>query len=253
MRVRRSPRLGRLGALAAVLACVPSLVACGVFAEQPVIPTPTLPPGANRLQNPGFEAGTQYWTSPDGTANPAFTPDGAIVHSGAQSAHLELRGSADDVGSRVVGGVQVLPAPEFPEVVSGFYYVARWEPPEPFQYIEVGVAVHGGNHPDGLDLHQVRFLLAGAPREPFTLLNGRFQFLNRDQPEAGRWVYFSYPVREAFRTQLGWDPLGWDYIDLSFEVRYDEKDPGKAAAADVYVDDLYAGTQALDPNRPPDD
>ena len=92
-----------------------------------------------------------------------------------------------------------------------------------------------------------------TPEDPFRLSNARYVYLNRDDPAVGEWTYFSYPVLDAVRKALGWDPVGWDYIETFFEARYDAKTLGTVADADVYYDDLYLGPQAFNPNRPPDE
>jgi hypothetical protein len=227
--------------------------ACGVFAEQPVIATPTPAFDANALDNAGFENGPEPWYVREQEGWSSFTIADAMAHTGAHSLKLELRGDEQDVRTGIAGAIQRIEGDVFPEYISGYYYVDHWQSIEPFQYLQFVVSVHGGDHPDGGDIHQIRVPIAGAPRQPFDLSNAQFLFLSRDDPKVGEWTYFSYPILDGFSTRLGWDPVGWDYIEVFFETRYDQKLEGTTASADVYFDDLYMGPQTFNPNRPPED
>jgi hypothetical protein len=251
MRIRRWWRFGRLGAVAALCACASA--ACGVFAEQPVIATPTPAVHGNILSNAGFEDGSEPWQTRDRGDWRPFAVSDALARTGANSLQLALNGEAGAEGSQVVGAVQRLNGDAFPEFVAGFYYVDEWQSAETSPYIEFVVTIYGGNHPDGLPVHEARFIIAGASREPFTLLDGQFIFLSRNQPAKGEWTYFSYPILEAIRKRLVWDPAGWESLELSLEVRYDEKPAGEVIGAEVYFDDVYLGSQLLNPNDSPDD
>jgi hypothetical protein len=251
MRTRGWKWLRSFGVLAAVSCGIVASTACGVFAEQPVVSTPTAVLDPNRLQNAGFESGEAPWYALEQGEWRRFAIADGFARTGEHSLKLELRGEEAAERTRIAGAIQRIEggAP-FPEFLSGYYYVDRWEPIEPFQYLQFVVSIHGGNHPDGGDIHQVRFIVAGAQRPPFTLSNAVFLFLRRGQPDIGEWTYFSYPILDAVRTRLGWDPVDWEFIEVFFEVRYDQKTIGTVAAADVYYDDLYIGQQALNPNRP---
>ena len=237
--------------LLASLALAPLVAACGLFDELPPVPTPT-PTAANIIQNPGFESGSDPWRALD---QPTWRPYGisdSVARSGTHSLELSLRGEAGELNTRITGAMQPVAAPLFPEYVSGFYRVDDWEPAATFQYMQFVVVVRGADFGDGAPVHEVRFPIAGIEREPFTLSNARFLFLSRNPPVKGQWTYFGYPVKQAFQTRLGKVPERWDSIELFFEVRYD----GKAAeqgvtSAHVYYDDLYAGPQIDNPNRPP--
>jgi hypothetical protein len=253
MRERRRGRFGLIGAVATAAACALASAGCGVFAEEPIVPTATPQDHGNAVQNAGFEDGAEPWHGRELPDWRPFAVSDVRPRTGDLSLSLELSGGAEDQGSRVAGAVQRVASDAFPEFLSGYYYVEDWEHSGVRPYLEFVVSVYGGNHPDGGGLHEARFVIAGAPREPFTLLNGRFIFLSRDDPEPGEWTYFSYPVLETIRTHLGWDPSGWEYVELSLELRYDEKGAGSTASAHVYFDDLYVGPQIFNPNRPPDD
>jgi hypothetical protein len=230
------------------LLCALLFAACGVFAEQPSVapPTPLIQP--NVLANPGFEDGADPWYAGAPDWQP-FTVNNARPRSGALSLELDLRGDEQAPGAAIAGATQRLQGDAFAEFISGYYYVDDWQPAQGFQYLDVVITINGGNHPDGAAVHELHLLLAGAPEEPASLTSGQSVFLSRDEPAVGEWVYFSYPVLEAIRTHLGWDPIGWESIDVALTVRYDQKTPGAAAAATVYYDDLYFGPQVFNPNR----
>jgi hypothetical protein len=129
--------------------------------------------------------------------------------------------------------------------VSGYYFVDAWEPGDADPYIGVTLSIHGGNNPDGSSIHELRLVLAGTTAPPPPVAGAAYVFLSRDEPATGGWKYFAYPVLEAVRTRLGWDPIGWEHIDLSFELRYAAAEPSTPGAARVYFDDLYLGPQQL--------
>lgn len=226
--------------------------ACGLFEELPPVPTAT-PLAGNTIVNGGFEDGNVPWGSPASPDRQSFEISGDIALTGSRSLALALEGNAAATGTRIGGAVQAVTATEFPEVLSGFYFVEAWQPGSALPYIEFVVAVRGGDFGDGLPSHEIRFVLAGATRPPLELAAAaKYVFINRDQPKAGEWTYFSYPVHFAFETNWGKAPTRWDAIDLSFEVRYDGRTAGEdATSVRMFFDDLYFGQQILDPNRPP--
>ncbi|MEX2224969.1 MAG: hypothetical protein WEB52_00815 [Dehalococcoidia bacterium] len=249
--MRRRWRLGQRGALAIAGLGAFACAACGVFAEQPVIAAPTPAVQPNVLQNAGFEQGADPWfaASPDRQ----FRVTNLKPGTGTLSLRLELPAGDAAPGPRIAGATQRIVSDTFPEFVSGYYYVDSWESPGMSPYVEFVVSIRGGGHPDGSELHEVHFMLGGAAREPFTSPTEAFVFLSRDEPSTGQWTYFSYPVPEAIRSRLGWDPIGWEYLELSLAVRDREGAADGAAVADVYFDDLYLGPQLFNPNRPEDD
>ena len=182
-----------------------------------------------------------------------FSISDSVAHSGTHSLSLNLAGDASETGTRLVGGVQTIRTTEFPEYLSGFYRVDDWRPAATYQYIQAVVAVHGGDFGDAFPVHEIRFALAGLTRTPFVVPYAQFVFLNRAAPVLHQWVYFDYPLRQAFTTGPGKLPTRWDSIDIRLEVRYDAKTAVEGATSgQVYFDDLYAGPQAANPNRPPD-
>jgi hypothetical protein len=232
-------------ALAALFAA-----ACGLFDAPPPAPT-AAPSTANFLKNGGLSQ-AEGWSARNDPAWSPFTISDSIGHSGMHSLALRLRGDESATGTHIAGAMQTLTPAAFPEYVSGFYRVDEWNATAPFQYLEVAVRVNGGDFPDGGTVHEVRLALAGASRDPEQPWNARYVFLSRNAPVQGRWIYFGYSLRHAFASRMGHLPEKWDSIDISFEARYDGKTAGAATSADVYYDDLYAGPQVSNPNRPPD-
>jgi hypothetical protein len=225
----------RVARLLVPIACAAWSVACGVFDESPVVPAPT-PSGENLLADGGFEGGATAWT--------AFPPAGAhevtssAAHGGASSMALRLSPSVSQLAV-----TQVLNPSTFPEFVSGFYRVDQW--PEEGAFLQFVVSARGAA-PD--ETREVRFVIAGvstAPDEENSPLV-RYVFLSRDDPVVGEWTYFAYPVRYAFQVTTGRVPEAWTSIDVSVEAR----SLTGAIESTAYFDDLYAGPQAGNPNRP---
>jgi len=226
--------------------------ACSVLEEAASPPTATPGVVANVLVNGGFEGGEGPWTFREQAEWFGFEIARAPVRSGEGSLHLALRDDGGAATVHIAGAVQEVNPREFPEFVSGYYRVEDWQPHDvAFQYVQFVVIVYGGgDRDDDFDL-QIRFPLAGAAREPFLIANAKWVFLSRGPPPTGEWVYFGYPLRQAFIDRWGKAPAVWDRIELFLEVRYDGKKAGDAGmSADVYFDDVYLGTQLGNPNRP---
>jgi hypothetical protein len=203
-------------------------------------------PAGNLFGNPGFEEGAQPWFSLESEAWGApFTVSTAQARSGASSGLLTLR-SEDGGAARVYGIVQDVSPGEFPELLSGAYYVERWEQGTPKQYLQAVVIVWGAdNAPSGLgdvENHQIRYVLAGVDAPPLAISNARYIMLGSGAPATGQWVPFERNVREDFEQQWGAAPKGFDSLRVFFEVRWDERDASDGPlAADVYYDDLFLG------------
>ena len=130
------------GALSrALLACAAVallLAACGGSKRSPeptCTPTQAAPAPGNVLQNGGFEAGSDPWTSlttPD-WGRP-FVVSQQKAHSGSNSAYLQLR-SEDCGATKVYGVVQEISPGQLPETLSGYYCVDRWEKGTARQYL----------------------------------------------------------------------------------------------------------------------
>jgi hypothetical protein len=219
-------------------------------------PRPTLTPGAyvpppgtaNLFGNPGFEEGTDYWFSLR-AEQAVETSD--VAHSGQASAYLKMRDPPEASGAKVYYLVQEVAPPAFPELISGYYRVDNWVRGTEKQYLQFVVIVFAPTNLEGaFPNHQIRFLLAGISEEPFAISNAFFKFLSREDPRQGEWVYFESNIRKDFEELWKAVPEGYSKIRLLFEVRYDDKEVGQPAEADVYYDDLYMGPADANPNKP---
>jgi hypothetical protein len=207
-------------------------------------PTAQSSPGTsatgNQFPNGGFEDGREPWYS---LKPPDFILSSDIAHSGAASAHLQMREGTDAEGAKVFYLVQEITPEEFPEVLSGYYRVENWKKGTRKQYLQFVVIVFGAdNAPGNFPNHQIRYPLAGIDSPPFPIGNAKFLFIGRDEPVQGEWVPFERNVRQDFIDVWGAVPEGFDKIRVLFEVRYDDKKVGEGPVeGDVYYDDLYFG------------
>ncbi len=234
-----------LGALA--------LSACGSDGDIETTLTPSArPEGANLFANPSFEEGPEPWISLETSAwGKPFSVSQRQVQSGANSALLELRSMEEGAGAaRRYGVVQELDLEEFPDVLSGYYYVERWEQETPKQYLQVAFIVFdAANIPPeaGASNFQVRYVLAGVPEPPFQLTNGRFVMVGTEAPVLGQWVYFERNVRRDFEDLWGVVPDGFSKLRILFEVNWDDRTQADGlSAADVFYDNLYLGPTGED-------
>jgi hypothetical protein len=218
---------------------------CSVLEEAAPPPSPTPVPSENAIRNPGFEEGLDPWTT---LPPPAAAEIIDEARTGDASVRLVLpshEGAATDLA---VAAVQQMQPTAFPEFVSGYYYVADWTAATTgLQYLEIAVTVRTGDFADERDVHTVRFALAGAAVEPAATADERWIMLDRDQPDTGRWIYFGYPLRQAFISEWGRTPSIWGFIDVTIAVRSEQDADGEAV---VMFDDLYLGAQLGNPNRP---
>lgn len=220
---------------------------CGLWDEPPAV-SPT-PAHSNALLNPGFEEGSSQWeTSPREDWQLYAIADG-VAHSGQHSLQLSLAGG---LPQHVAGGVQILRGAPLPEFLSGFYRVDGWQRGDPPRYVQFEVITHGPDAPDGLTDHTLRFVIGGLDASVSDPPGTATVFLRRGDP-ATRWTYFAYPIASVFEQRFGAPPQSFDSIELSFEARFDAP-PGSGAASGMtaYFDDLYAGPQYGNPNRPND-
>ena len=239
------------GAAVACLALASS--ACGLFDAPPPLPT-AVPANVNILVNAGFEAGPEPWVASSGAdfqSAPVVISDVA-PHGGKHALELKLAGGGAEGDTQAGVVTQATNPHEFPEFVSGFYRVDDWQPRAQFRYLYVSVTVAGGDFPGGARFHELR-ILVGAPTEPPLLPNLTFAFLRRDPPVLHHWTYFGFPLKTTFQSHFAYLPPHWDAIYITVGVRSDLSDASRTSgSADVVFDDLYAGTQADNPNRPPD-
>lgn len=225
---------------AAALVGLLASLACGLVRDAEFHPTPT-PVAGNALVNPGFENGSGPWISRSAGAPEPIVVAGGVAHAGTQSLLLAIEPSSP--AGAVAGVDQLATTAEFPEFVSGYYFVEQWGNGEGQAYIEFVVAPQGSEPP----VPALRFVLGGLTHEPAERPDTRLVMVSRDDPTMGRWTYFAYPVREAFLQRAGQLPQGWWGMALRLELRYE----GAAApGARVHFDDLYMGPQAGNPNRP---
>jgi hypothetical protein len=240
-------RVGAVGSLALASA------ACGLFDAPPPLPT-AAPSNANLLANPGFEAGGEPWrvTGVRGLERaPLPFTDGA-PYIGARSMELKVVGGETDQGTKATVAAQSVDPQAFPEFVSGFYRVDDWQPTARFVYLYFSITVHGGDFTDGAPTHELRVII-GAPVEPPQEPQVVYAFLSRAAPVLHRWTYVGFPVKSAFQAHVGQMPSRWDGIDIGMAVRFDGRDThDPPVSAAVSFDDLYAGPQADNPNRPRD-
>jgi hypothetical protein len=220
-------RRGRrwLGALCAAVATATALgaSACGLVREEEPLPTPEAPVG-NLLTNAGFEDGLAPWQS-----DVSLTTSGQ-AHSGASSLALA---SAESAAQTVAAG-------QLPEFISGFYRVDHWEGDDD-SFFEFAVTARA----DGGPGTAVRFAIAGVQQEPEGVPPDSLFFLSRDVPETGSWVYFAYPLHDAFVRKVGGVPTPVASVDVAFGVH-------GTNGATVLFDDVFLGAQADNPNRPPE-
>ena len=200
----------------------------------------------NLLSNGSFEEGRDPWFSKTDSWGTDFSVSDQQARSGANSALLELRSDGEADSVRVYGVVQEMTPQAFPQVVSGYYYVERWEQGTPHQYLQFVVIVHDAeNIPPGVASgtnHQIRYVLAGAESQPTFIGNARYVMVTRSEPKMGEWVAFEFNIREDFQALWGDVPQGYQKLAFFFETRWDGRQPSDGPSeADVYYDDLYIG------------
>lgn len=216
-------------------------------AEACVPVSPAQAADGNLFGNPSFEDGRGPWCSLDTEAwGPPFEVSRNLALDGTSSAHLRLR-SEDGGVARIYGAVQEITPGEFPEVLSGNYYVEQWEKGTPKQYLQFVVIVFGADNIPAevsgqANNHQMRYILAGADSQPTFVSNARYVFVTREEPKTGEWVPFERNISQDFEQLWGEVPRGFDKMRILFEVRWDERQPSDPpSAADVYYDGLYLG------------
>jgi hypothetical protein len=226
-----------------------SSVACGVFAEQPVIATPSPVFDYNVIRNHDFENGTEPWSAvASGGGAVMLSADAAF--SGEQGLVVSFSGEDEKAGVPASGAIQRVDAGSVPEVISGYYRVERWNAGAATLQIDVVVRMLGAQNPDGDDVHEARFVLALSGSELPPEPGVRQVYLRREAPETGRWRRLSFPVLEAIQEELFWDPTQLDGVVIGMTVRHGSPDASDSPEALVYFDRMYAGPLAFDPNGP---
>ena len=211
----------------------------------------------NQLKNPGFEEQTQRWGWMQSIRWIGFGVVAEPVHSGLYAAQMSLRWQPGDREKPIStsGAVQDLALSRFPDRISGWYWVERWENPsdQTLLYLDVAVAVVGDPRahdiiiPDDPELHpdlanyQIRYYMAGLTEPYENLLNMRAKMVGVGPPELGKWVHFDFPVKADFQQLWGAVPADFDYVRIFFEARWEEKEEGAPVHAEFYYDDLFFG------------
>jgi hypothetical protein len=215
---------------------------------EPCVPQVPVEGQANLFRNPGFESGAEPWCV---LRAPMFGVSQDQSHSGQSSALLQMRVLSVTTGDRIYYLVQELEVQEFPEFISGYYRVDEWAKGTPKQYLQfIVIAMGATNMPGGFSNHQVRYPLAGISEDPFAISNAYFVYIGREEPTIGQWVYFERNIKQDFQSLWGAVPEGFSKIRVLFEVRFDDKEAGAPAEAEVYYDDLYMGPASENPNHP---
>ncbi len=225
---------------------------------QTPVTTPTIAPcviqspsdtQVNLFGNPGIELGADPWCV---LHPPMFEVSTNQAHSGQYSACLHLKEPSDATGTKIHYLVQEIAVDEFPEFVSGYYLVDKWEKGTPDQYLQFVIGVIGSTNRPFPDIsnHQLRYPLAGLGHDPFGIRNAKFVYINTKEPIIGQWVYFERNLKKDFQQFWGEVPEGFTSIRYFFEVRFDNKQIGDATEAEVYYDDLYLGPASENPNHP---
>ena len=210
--------------------------------SMPCVPQASIKGQANFLHNPSFENGEEPWCV---IHLPKFKITQKQSHSGKSSALLQMQVPAKATGSKVYYLVQEIVTQEFPEFISGYYLVEKWNKGTPKQYLQFVVIVFGAaNLPSGFSNHQIRYPLAGISEDPFKISNAYFVYVGKGEPQTGKWVYFERNIKQDFKKLWGTVPQGFNKIRILFEVRFDNKEVGASAEAEVYYDDLYIGGPA---------
>ncbi len=203
----------------------------------------------NLFANHGFEQDSSPWCV---LHPPMFKVSNERAYSGQHSARLHLDESSSDIGAKVHYLVQEIATEKFPEFISGYYWVDKWNKGTPDQYLQFVVGVIGAeNIPlTNVSNHQIRYPLAGISSDPFGIRNAKFVYIDTNEPRVGEWVYFERNIEEDFEQLWGSVPKNFSSIRYFFEVRYDNKTAGSSTEAIVYYDDLYLGPVSDNPNAP---
>jgi hypothetical protein len=207
-----------------------------------------LPPAGNQFANGSFEEGHAPWCSLESEAwGEPFTVSQAQAQEGGNSAYLAMRTINPNVSlsSRVFGLTTEVAPVEFPERLSGYYYVDSWQPGTDKVYMQAVAIVFGPDNIEPADLpnYQIRYILGGLDAEPFEIANGKFDFSNVQSFGGGRWIRFDIDLRDDFEELWGAVPENYESIRVLFEVRWDDANFLREgpSTADVYYDNLYLG------------
>ncbi len=210
--------------------------------------TESLPDASGNLfGDGGFEDGRGPWFS---LKPPDFALSTDKAHSGSTSAHVQMRANQDSPVTDIRYLVQEISPKDWPEFISGNYFLENWKKNTKNQYLQFVVIAFSPDNlppcPDGSKCpnYQIRYLLGGIDQDPFPILNAKFVYLSKEQPKEGEWVPFQRNLKEDFLNAWGALPQNFTKIRVLFEVRYDSKQPTEGPLeADVYWDDLHIGAK----------
>ncbi len=223
------------------------------FTPPAPIPIPAIPEGCpfNMLTNPGFEDGTApWWYFPDRSHWGSFTTSTARALGGSWAARVELLINPMNpprAGASIQGLIQSIQPSIFPSHVAGNYYVEKWDRSPTKMYMQVVVIASGTESLAGGSAAEISYVLTGLDRQPFNMINRKFIFLTKTQPELGCWIHFERDLRNDFKEQWGFVPEKFAGIRIFFELRADMRDENIDPAnppsmhAIAYFDDLYLG------------
>ena len=209
-------------------------------------PPPPVKPEAtvrNAFANGGFENGTAPWFFLEGNPNwLGFSVIRGLAHSGSSSGRILIDAGPEARRTKVYGLIQEVSPPTFPETISGYYRIEKWQRGTPKQYLQFVVIVFGDPLTTKWSNHQIRYLLTGVDKPPFGIGNAKFVIIGSKEPVLGEWVRFERKVSEDFKSLWGWVPSGYEKIRVLFEARYDQKGADASRIlAEVYYDDLFFG------------
>lgn len=202
--------------------------------------------GGNLLRNPGFEAGRDGWFDLSGERGywHGFEVVETDAAEGRRAARLVLEAPprADPVAIHGVVQDLVPPGRALPETLALAYRIGSWRRGTPKQYVQV-VVIAEDRSPMAPN-QEIRYVLAGIDRAPFSMAAAKFLFLGPLEPEPGRWVRVERDLRRDWVERWGRLPARCDSIRVLLEVRYDDRagaEPG--ALAEVFYDDVRLGTR----------
>lgn len=222
-------------------------------------------PIAAALSDPGFEEGGEAWGYVGEYKLGLFRVSEAYAHSGTHSGHLFLDSRAVPplMTVRAASGVQELAPEAFPETLSGWYRVEKWqaEAPETGLFVNILVYVMGdprtmeivrpddpnaGPPPAQYPGYAVSYRLAGDLSATQELVEAQEESwgnvgtrdLGVGAPRAGEWVRFELPLRADFEEIWGVVPSGYGSLRIILQTLWMDRPAGSEVMADVYFDDL---------------
>jgi hypothetical protein len=234
-----APQIKPFPAVKVILAITIAIVVVGAIYYETRNTPPVQNEPSNYFSDPGFENSPSGWSWL--SWSPFWQPfqiSEELHLTGEKSALLRLRSNPSSANTTVCGVTQDLNPDNMPTSISGYYQVRNWTRGAPKQYIQcVVMAFNVSNYDNPV---QIRYLIAGASEIPFELGNAKFIFVNKGEPEIGKWSFFNRNLRQDFMDNWGFVPDDFSSLRIAFEVRYDDV-PYGITTADVYWDDMHLG------------